>query len=112
MALALSDPTVHRPVHMDTIGIKQIAKDGTVTGEWRFVGLFTSVAYNLSPRAIPLLRQKVDRVLKSAGFRPQSHDGKALAHILDSYPRIAYFNAQNLWADLRVHLTPIPHNAP
>ncbi|MBL8706965.1 MAG: NAD-glutamate dehydrogenase, partial [Rhodospirillales bacterium] len=79
--------TVHRPVHMDTIGIKQIAKDGTVTGEWRFVGLFTSVAYNLSPRAIPLLRQKVERVLKTAGFPPQSHDGKALAHILDAYPR-------------------------
>jgi len=32
--------------------------------------------------------------------------------ILDSYPRIAYFNAMNVWADLRVHLAPIPHNAP
>lgn len=32
--------------------------------------------------------------------------------ILDSYPRIAYFNPQNLWADLRVQLTPVPHNDP
>ncbi|MCC7282707.1 MAG: GMC family oxidoreductase N-terminal domain-containing protein, partial [Acetobacteraceae bacterium] len=32
--------------------------------------------------------------------------------ILDSYPRIAYFNPKNLWADLRVQLTPVPHNNP
>lgn len=32
--------------------------------------------------------------------------------ILDSYPRIAYFNPKNIWADLRVSLTPVPHNAP
>lgn len=32
--------------------------------------------------------------------------------ILDSYPRIAYFNPKNVWGDLRVHLTPVPHNAP
>jgi glutamate dehydrogenase len=83
--------TVHRPVHMDTIGIKQIGKDGKVTGEWRFVGLFTSIAYSLNPRAIPLVRRKVDQVLKGAGFPPQSHDGKALAHILDTFPRDELF---------------------
>ncbi|MFO1090067.1 MAG: GMC family oxidoreductase N-terminal domain-containing protein [Hyphomicrobiales bacterium] len=32
--------------------------------------------------------------------------------ILDSYPRIAYFDPRNTWADLRVHLEPVPHNAP
>lgn len=31
--------------------------------------------------------------------------------ILDSYPRIAYFNERNLWADLRVFLQPISHNS-
>jgi len=83
--------TVHRPVHMDTIGIKTIDAGGKVTGEWRFVGLFTSVAYSLSPRSIPLIRHKVEQVQRSAGFPPQSHDGKALAHILDAYPRDELF---------------------
>jgi 5-(hydroxymethyl)furfural/furfural oxidase len=32
--------------------------------------------------------------------------------ILDSYPRIAYFNTKNIWPDLRVHLKAVPHNAP
>jgi len=38
--------------------------------------------------------------------------GRVEPEILDSYPRIAYFNAKNIWADLRVSLTPVPHNAP
>ena len=32
--------------------------------------------------------------------------------ILDSYPRVAYFNAKNVWPELRVHLQPVPHNNP
>ncbi|WP_137389051.1 GMC family oxidoreductase [Rhodoligotrophos defluvii] len=32
--------------------------------------------------------------------------------ILDSYPRIAYFNPKNIWPDLRVHLGTVPHNRP
>jgi 5-(hydroxymethyl)furfural/furfural oxidase len=38
--------------------------------------------------------------------------GRVEPEILDSYPRIAYFNPKNIWADLRVSLTPVPHNAP
>jgi 5-(hydroxymethyl)furfural/furfural oxidase len=37
--------------------------------------------------------------------------GRVEPEILDSYPRIAYFNPKNIWADLRVSLTPVPHNA-
>jgi glutamate dehydrogenase len=83
--------TVHRPVHMDTIGIKRFDAQGRVAGEWRFVGLFTSIVYSLSPRTIPLLRRKVDAVQRRAGFAPASHDGKALAFILESYPRDELF---------------------
>jgi glutamate dehydrogenase len=83
--------TVHRPVHMDTIGIKRLDAQGRVTGEWRFVGLFTSIVYSLSPRTIPLLRRKVDAVQRRAGFAPASHDAKALAHILETYPRDELF---------------------
>jgi glutamate dehydrogenase len=79
--------TVHRPVHMDTIGIKRFDAQGRVTGERLLVGLLTSVAYSRSPRQIPLLRRKVQNILARAGFPPNSHDGKALTHILETYPR-------------------------
>ncbi|MEJ1993808.1 MAG: NAD-glutamate dehydrogenase [Limibacillus sp.] len=82
---------VHRPAHMDTVVVKKLDANGKVLGERLFIGLFTSVAYSRSPRDIPLLRQKVDRVIEKAGFPAGGHDAKALAHILDSYPRDELF---------------------
>ena len=78
--------TVHRTVHMDTIGLKKFDANGEVIGERFFIGLFTSVAYSQSPKDIPLLRRKVADVQKRAGFASASHDGKALQHILETYP--------------------------
>jgi glutamate dehydrogenase len=83
--------TVHRPVHMDVIGVKRFGRGGEVVGMQVFLGLFTSAAYTRSPAQIPLLRRKVTTVAARAGFSPNSHDGKALAAILDSYPRDELF---------------------
>ena len=82
---------VHRRVHMDYVGVKTFDAAGKLTGERRFVGLFTSGAYSRRPSDIPLLRKKVDNVAARAGLPPASHDGKALAHILDTYPRDELF---------------------
>jgi len=84
---------VHRRVHMDYIGVKLYNSDGGLRGERRFVGLFTSSAYGRRPSEIPLLRLKVSHILERAGFARDSHDGKALAHILDTYPREELFQA-------------------
>ena len=83
--------TVHRAVHMDYIGIKTFDSKGRVKGERRFVGLFTSVAYNQTPEQIPFLRRKVRRTIELSGLGAASHDGKALANILDSFPRDELF---------------------
>ena len=82
---------VHRRVHMDYVGVKIFGADGALKGERRFVGLFTSSAYSRRPGDIPLLRRKIAHVLERAGLAPASHDGKALAHILDTYPRDELF---------------------
>src|SRR3546814_7242554 len=83
--------TVHRAAPMDTVIVKIFDETGEVSGERMFIGLFTSVAYNRSSRDIPFLRRKAARALKSAGFDPRSHDGKALTHILDTFPRAELF---------------------
>jgi glutamate dehydrogenase len=83
--------SVHRPAHMDAIGVRRFDAAGAVVGVRLFLGLFTSVAYSRSPRAIPLLRQKLNRTMARAGLAPDSHDGKALAHILESFPRDELF---------------------
>ena len=79
--------TVHRRVHMDVVAIKRYDAKGRVTGEHIVAGLFTSEAYNRSPREIPLLRRKIASVLDRAGFLPASHDRKTLDNILEKYPR-------------------------
>lgn len=84
--------TVHRAVPLDVIGVKTVV-DGRVAGMDLFVGLYTSAAYNQSPRGIPLLDHKVAQVIERAGFAPASHDGKSLTHILETYPRDELFQA-------------------
>ncbi|SKA03100.1 glutamate dehydrogenase [Enhydrobacter aerosaccus] len=82
---------VHRTGGMDCVIVKTHDPDGRVTGERRLVGLFTSTAYHAMVREVPLLRGRVDSVLRRAGLDPNSHDGKALLAILDSYPRDELF---------------------
>jgi glutamate dehydrogenase len=79
--------TVHRPALLDDIRVDAFDGAGKLRGEHRFVGLFTSTAYNENPRDIPLLRAKVERILRRSRLSPAGHRGKALKHILDTFPR-------------------------
>jgi glutamate dehydrogenase len=88
---ANSKATVHRPSYLDYIGIKRFDTEGAVVGEWRFLGLYTSAAYNRNPREIPVLRRKVTLVLERAGLAPGGHDWKALLNILETFPREELF---------------------
>ncbi len=85
--------TVQRPVYTDYIGIKRFDEHGRMMGERRFVGLFTSAAYNTNPRNIPFLRHKVATVLNASGLLPSGHSGKALLNILETFPRDDLFQA-------------------
>ncbi|HEY6640682.1 NAD-glutamate dehydrogenase [Povalibacter sp.] len=90
---ANSVSTVHRATYLDYVGLKVFDKSGRVTGERRFLGLFTSGVYSRSPREIPLLRHKIERVVDHFGLDPASHDGKAVMHVLETYPRDELFQA-------------------
>ncbi|SBS32435.1 NAD-specific glutamate dehydrogenase [Marinomonas spartinae] len=79
--------TVHRPVHLDYLGIKRFDKKGEVIGEWRFFGLYSSAAYIARMQDVPLLRKKLAHIIEKANVDPNSHKGKNLKHILNSYPR-------------------------
>jgi glutamate dehydrogenase len=85
--------TVHRAGYLDYVGIKDFDAKHRLTGERRFLGLWTSAAYNTNPREIPLLRQKISQVAEHFALAPDSHDGKALQHILESFPRDELFQA-------------------
>ncbi|WP_173525754.1 NAD-glutamate dehydrogenase [Nonomuraea antri] len=88
---ANSRATVHRAAYLDYIGVKLFSPEGEVIGERRFLGLFTHVAYNESISRIPVLRRKLAEVLDHAGLSPDSHDGKDLIEILETFPRDELF---------------------
>ena len=85
--------TVHRPQHADVIATRIPGPDGGTAGVRLFLGLFAAAAYNRNPRSIPLLADKVGRILEAAGMQPEGHDGRALRNILDTWPRDELFQA-------------------
>jgi glutamate dehydrogenase len=88
---ANSRATVHRPSYLDYVGLKRFDASGEVSGERRFLGLYTHTVYSASPWDIPVVRRKVQRVLERSGLPEGSHDHKALIDILETYPRDELF---------------------
>jgi len=82
-----SESRIHRPAYTDYIGIKKFDDNGNVIGEHRFTGLYTSAVYNQTIETIPLIREKVERILDSSGYFNGSYAYKALHNILENYPR-------------------------
>jgi glutamate dehydrogenase len=90
---ANSRSTIHRHAYLDYIGVKVYDKNGIATGERRFIGLFASAAYSETPRNIPLLRYKMNKIFERGHIEPVGHRGKALLHIINTYPRDELFHA-------------------
>ncbi|HSA89654.1 MAG TPA: NAD-glutamate dehydrogenase domain-containing protein, partial [Burkholderiales bacterium] len=84
---ANSRSTVHRPGHLDYVGVKHFDAKGEVRGETRFLGLYTHTAYAENPTRVPVVRKKLSDVIQKAGLLPAGYSGKALASLLESYPR-------------------------
>ena len=85
---------VHRRVHMDYVGAKIYGPGGAIAGELRIAGLFTSAAYTSSVSSIPLLRHKVEKVVAGLGHPPDSHSGKAVVNVLETFPRDELFQVR------------------
>jgi glutamate dehydrogenase len=84
---------VHRRGYMDYIGVRRYGADGKASGEVRFVGLFTAEAYETPAHEVPLVRRKVQHVLTQAGKDPDSHNGKRLRNVLETWPRDELFQS-------------------
>ncbi len=78
--------TVHRRARLDYIGLKRIAADGSVTGELRLLGLFTSKAYMEPADAVPIARRKLHQVLAAEDLAPGSHDYKVAVALIENFP--------------------------
>src|SRR5437879_7503151 len=98
--------TVHRPGQLDYVGIKRFNDKSEVIGETRLRGQYTHTANSENPRRVPLLRRKLGEVIERAGLLPAGYSGKALASILESYPRdeLLQIGAEDLYRHARAIL--------
>jgi glutamate dehydrogenase len=85
--------TVHRRARMDYIGVRKVDADGTIVGESRIVGLFTSKAYTEPAGRTPVLHGKLRRILEAEDLFEGSHDYKSVVSIFESFPKDELFAA-------------------
>ena len=82
---------VHRRTYMDYVSVRRYGPDGMAVGEIRFIGLFTSEAYDAPAADTPLVRRKLAYVIKRAALAPRGHNDRRLRNVLENYPRDELF---------------------
>ncbi len=79
--------TVHRPAWLDVVAVTLPGPQGTRGRQHRLVGLFPTGAYTASVTEVPVLRRTAAAVLARSGVAADSHTGKELLDVLETYPR-------------------------
>ncbi|OLF16811.1 NAD-glutamate dehydrogenase [Actinophytocola xanthii] len=88
-----SEPsTVHRSVYPYYIGVKTFDTDGQVTGEHRFLGVFTITALHEDVLDIPVVGRRVREVIHLAGFPISSYTGQKMLEVIQNWPRSELFS--------------------
>ncbi|RZU33710.1 NAD-glutamate dehydrogenase [Blastococcus saxobsidens] len=79
--------SVHRRAWLDLVAVTAPADASGARRQHRFVGLFPSSAYTSSVLDVPIVRRRVAEVISRSGVPADSHTGKELLDVLETYPR-------------------------
>ena len=88
---ASTQTTVHRPVYPFFVGVRTFDADGTITGEHRFLGIFTVSALHENVLDIPVLARRTRTVVERAGVDLDSYSGQVMLEVVQTYPRTELF---------------------
>jgi glutamate dehydrogenase len=89
---ASAPSTVHRSVYPYYVGVKTFDADGNVTGEHRFLGVFTINALHEDVLDIPVVGRRVREVIHRAGFPLDSYTGQKMLEVIQNWPRSELFS--------------------
>ncbi|EGF31088.1 NAD-specific glutamate dehydrogenase [Oxalobacteraceae bacterium IMCC9480] len=89
--------TLHRDLHLDFIGVRDIDTTGHLQGEHCFIGLFTRAAAATALGRLPFARGRIKQVLTLAGVRQQGFRAEKFLEILESLPRTKAMEADPAW---------------
>ncbi|WP_243795896.1 NAD-glutamate dehydrogenase [Saccharopolyspora gloriosae] len=89
---ASTPSTVHRSVHPFYVGVLTYDDGGEVSGEHRFLGLFTTTALHENVLDIPFIERRVRKAIHGAGFPLESYSGQRMLEEIQNYPRTELFS--------------------
>jgi glutamate dehydrogenase len=89
---ASAPSSVYRSTFPYYVGIKTFAEDGSVTGEHRFLGVFTINALHEDVLDIPVVGRRVRDVIHRAGFPLDSYTGQKMLEVIQNWPRSELFS--------------------
>ena len=84
---------IHHSVYMDFLGIHKFDNNGKLIGEYRFIGLLTSQAYQLTVNNIPLLREKANKIMAMTVLPKDGHAYHKMKNVINTLPRDDLFQA-------------------
>lgn len=86
---------VHRQAYSDYVLVKRYDESGHAIGEARIMGLYTSNVYTMNPFDIPIIRQKVEKVVKLSDVDLNGYYGKNLIQVINNFPRDELFQSSS-----------------
>ncbi|MDQ2587482.1 NAD-glutamate dehydrogenase [Saccharothrix yanglingensis] len=89
---ASAQSSVHRSVYPYYVGVKTFDENGAVTGEHRFLGVFSTTALHEDVLDIPAIERRVRDVIHRAGFPLHSYSGQRMLEVIQNYPRTELFS--------------------
>ena len=84
---ASAQSSVHRSVYPYYVGVKTFDGEGNVSGEHRFLGIFSTTALHENVLDIPVIERRARTVIERAGFDIGSFSGQRMLEVIQNYPR-------------------------
>ena len=82
---------LYRDEYLDLVLVKTISSDQKSFCVHAFLGIFSAAAVQQDSSKVPVIKQKLAKIIETEGFQPQSYAFKEIVYIVNSSPKSEMF---------------------